>query len=39
LGGSIIVSVTNLVMNSVLGSPRRRNVAPPPPKRDDVIDI
>ena len=40
LGGSIIVSVTNMVMNSVLGSPRRRTVAPPPPpKRDDVIDI
>jgi putative membrane protein len=39
LFGSIIVSATNLVMNSVLGSPRRRTVAPPPPKRDDVIDI
>jgi putative membrane protein len=40
LGGSIIVSVTSMVMNSVLGSPRRRSVTPPPPpKRDDVIDI
>jgi putative membrane protein len=40
LGGSIIVSVTSMVMNSVLGSPRRRIAAPPPPpKRDDVIDI
>jgi putative membrane protein len=38
LGGSIIVSATSMVMNSVLGTSRRRTVAPPP-KRDDVIDI
>lgn len=41
LGGALIVSVTNLVMNRVLarpaGPPQSRQR--PPVKRDDVIDI
>ncbi len=37
LFGALIVSVTNLVMSRVL--PPRPPAAPPPAKRDDVIDI
>ena len=40
LGGALIVSVTNIVMNSLLRSPPRKTLAPKQPgKPDDVIDI
>jgi putative membrane protein len=40
LGGSLIVSVTNMVMNHLLRSSEPRKAAPRPPKKpDDVIDI
>lgn len=43
LGGALIVSVTNIVMNSLLRSSERKTLAPKPPKPptkpDDVIDI
>ncbi len=43
LGGALIVSVTNIVMNSLLRSSERKALAPKPPKPptkpDDVIDI
>ena len=35
--GALIVSLTNLVMNRLLAQSRRPG--PPPPRRDDVIDI
>lgn len=36
--GALIVSVTNILMIRLLGGPRRP-AGPPPPKRDDVIDV
>ncbi len=40
LGGSLIVSVTNIAMNGLLRGSERKAVTPKPPaKRDDVIDI
>ena len=43
LGGSLIVSVTNLLLNSFMRPanlpPPPRNPPPPKPKSDDVIDI
>jgi putative membrane protein len=37
--GSLVVSVTNLLLSSLTKGPRRPPRPPPPPKRDDVIDI
>jgi len=41
LGGALIVSVTNIVMNNLLRRSERKLAPPPKPpvKRDDVIDI
>ena len=37
--GSLVVSVTNMLMSGVMRGPPKAPRPPPPPKRDDVIDI
>lgn len=39
LGGSLVVSVTNLVVSSLMRGTKAKPPAPRPAKRDDVIDI
>ena len=39
LWGALIVSVTNIVLNTLLRNSGRKPAAPKPAKRDDVIDI
>jgi len=39
LWGSLVISVTNLIMSGLLRGPPKRPRPPAPPKRDDVIDI
>ncbi|MEX2044761.1 MAG: phage holin family protein [Opitutus sp.] len=42
LGGSLVVSVTNLIISSITRGPKRRRLPPGSPggsKKDDVIDI
>lgn len=39
VGGSLVVSVTNLVLSGLTRGPPKPPRSPLPPKRDDVIDI
>ena len=39
LWGSLVISVTNMIMSGLLRGPPKPPRAPPPAKRDDVIDI
>ena len=39
LGGSVVVSITNLLVSSLMRGGKTKPPAPPPRKPDDVIDI
>lgn len=39
LGGSVVVSITNLLVSSLMRGGKTKPPAPPPRKSDDVIDI